>query len=69
MRGESRAHRVLVDVTHAREQMRSRVHRRGVVGFLPHAVLVAVGRREVVRIAARDRRASGAWHPPRGRRC
>src|SRR5438270_6866 len=55
MPGEPRAHRILLDVAHAREQMRSRVHGRGVVGFVPHRVLVAVGPREVMRVARGDR--------------
>jgi len=55
MRGEPRAHRVLFDVTHAREEVPARVHGRGVVGFLPHRVFVTVGRREVARVASGDR--------------
>src|SRR5438445_4586183 len=61
MRGESRAYRVLLDVAHAREEMRSRVHGRGVVGFLPYADFVATDLREVVRVAGGDR-----WHQARG---
>jgi len=64
MRGESRAHRVLLDIAHAREQIPPRVDRRRIVAFLPHRVRVTVSRREVARIAFDDRR-----HQARGACC
>ncbi len=60
MRGESRAHRVLLDVAHAREQVPARVHGGSIVGLVPHRILVTVRLCEVARIACGD-----GWHQSR----
>jgi len=53
MHRQSRAHRILLDIAHAREQMPARVHGRGVVGFFPERFLLTVSRDEMLRVARR----------------
>src|SRR5690348_10766693 len=63
VRGEPGAHRILLDVAHAREHLRPRVYGRGVVGFLPYRSLVAVLEREIAGVA-RGNRGHQARRPP-----